>query len=145
MSKEKDARNEGSYYLFVDRVPYEVTREVYVAYQKNVDAGKYQVRKERKHQVVSYDALDERSKGKAVLVGAKERELVEDLIIKQSIREELKKGLEQLSKEELMLILGLFYFNQSEEALAVKMGVSQSTISRKKVKIIEKLKKFVKN
>ena len=69
----------------------------------------------------------------------------ETLLMKALQNEELKQALAQLSQEEVELFETLIHDNVNEEDYGVKIGISQQGVSKKKQKIIKKLKKFLKS
>ena len=69
----------------------------------------------------------------------------ETLLMKALQSEELKQALARLSQEEVELFETLIHDNVNEEDYGVKIGISQQGVSKKKQKIIKKLKKFLKS
>ena len=69
----------------------------------------------------------------------------ETLLMKALQSEELKQALAQLSQEEVELFETLIHDNVNEEDYGVKIGISQQGVSKKKQKIIKKLKKLLKS
>ena len=67
----------------------------------------------------------------------------EDIAVRNLMIEQLYLALKTLSKAELELIYALFFREQSELYLADHHHVNQSTISRRKDKILAKLKIFL--
>ena len=67
----------------------------------------------------------------------------ENIAIRNLMIEKLNQALKTLNNEELKLIYALFFKEQSEIYLASTYQVNQSTISRRKNKILEKLKKLL--
>lgn len=67
----------------------------------------------------------------------------EDIAVRNLMIEQLYLALKTLSKDELELIYALFFREQSELYLADYHHVNQSTISRRKDKILAKLKIFL--
>ncbi|MFZ2540075.1 MAG: sigma-70 family RNA polymerase sigma factor, partial [Oscillospiraceae bacterium] len=55
----------------------------------------------------------------------------------------LRKALLQLSKMELQLIDALYFQSKSERTYSVETGIPRMTISNRKNRIIEKLKKLL--
>ena len=94
---------------------------------------------------MSYNALDtDEQTGEETLSDANEPTIEDEIIYTQTI-EKLRKSLELLTKDEMELIQGLFFKNISEVAMAEILDVNQSTISRRKMKILNKLKKILEN
>lgn len=68
---------------------------------------------------------------------------MESIVIKNLMIEKLYIALQKLSHEEFALIYALFFDEQNEVILAKRYRVNQSTISRRKKKALEKLKKLL--
>ena len=133
------------YYLYANKLRVEVTKEVYIAYYQSIEQEKYQEKKIKKYKIMSYNALDtDEQTGEETLSDANEPTTEDEIIYTQTI-EKLRKSLELLTKDEMELIQGLFFKNISEVAMAEILDVNQSTISRQKMKILNKLKKILEN
>ena len=70
---------------------------------------------------------------------------IEDEITDKIQLEELHRALQELSKEEMLLIGALFFDGYSEREWSVISGIPQKTINNRKQRIIEKLKKILRN
>lgn len=55
----------------------------------------------------------------------------------------LRKALRSLTKDELYIIGELFYFEKTQSNVALKLGVTQQEVSRRKRKILKKLKSII--
>ncbi|WP_242960155.1 sigma-70 family RNA polymerase sigma factor [Drancourtella sp. An12] len=71
-------------------------------------------------------------------------ESVEDIVIQKISTEKLHMALLRLPKKDQELIYALFYEEKTERAYAKQIGVSPSTVHRRKEEIIKKLKKYLK-
>lgn len=71
-------------------------------------------------------------------------ESVEDIVMQKISLEKLHIALSKLPKEEQELIYALFYEEKRERDYAKQIGVSPSTVHRRKEKIINKLKNYLK-
>lgn len=92
---------------------------------------------------MSYNALDtDEQTGEETLADANAQTIEEEIIYTKTI-EKLRKSLELLTKDEMELIQGLFFKNITEVAMAEILDVNQSTISRRKMKVLNKLKKIL--
>lgn len=131
------------YYLYANKQRVEVTKEVYIAYYQSIEQEKYQEKKIKKYKVMSYNALDtDEQTGEETLADANAQTIEEEIIYTKTI-EKLRKSLELLTKDEMELIQGLFFKNITEVAMAEILDVNQSTISRRKMKVLNKLKKIL--
>ena len=68
---------------------------------------------------------------------------VEELAIKTIMIERLKESLKLLNSDELELITALFYEGKSEVQYSKETGISQQTISYRKMIILKKIKKIM--
>lgn len=71
------------------------------------------------------------------------REPLDEQIVQKIMTDKLKSALPLLAEDEQKLIREIFYENLSERTLAEEYGVSQVAIHKRKVKILEKLKKIM--
>jgi Sigma-70, region 4. len=69
---------------------------------------------------------------------------IEADVVKKIMIEKMMLCVEQLSSDEKSLIIALFFQQKSEVELAAELGINQSSISRRKDKVLAKLKKLVK-
>lgn len=120
------------YYLFVRREKIKVEKEIYIEYQKIVCRQKYGERRYMKY-ILPLDTL------------ADENLCLEEEAIKEISIEKLHQALKQLDDEEYRLIFELFFNGRSERSLARDLDVHPMTIHSKKAKILQKLKKIMKN
>ena len=70
---------------------------------------------------------------------------IEESLVEKIEKEELHRALAQLSKEEIAIITGLFFDGYSEREWSSLTGIPQKTINDRKHRILEKLKKILKN
>lgn len=71
-------------------------------------------------------------------------ESVEDVVIQKIFLEKLHMALAKLPEKDRELIVALFYEEKSERKYAEQIGVSPSTVHRRREKIIKKLKNYLK-
>ena len=69
----------------------------------------------------------------------------EEFLLDRLEKEELHKAIQKLTKEEQNFIKSLFFDGYTERDYAKKMGVYHNAIHKKKLRILEKLKNFLKN
>jgi RNA polymerase sigma factor (sigma-70 family) len=132
------------YCLYVGKKKVTVSKEIYDVYFQSIEKYKYELEKERKNNVVSYDALDtDEHIGENTLADPNAVPVIDEMIRKEIIAE-LNRCLELLSKDELELIRGIFYLGMSERELSQKIGISNIAIHKKKMKILKKLRNFIK-
>ncbi len=70
---------------------------------------------------------------------------IEESLVEKIEKEELHKAIKKLTKDEQEFIKALFFDGYSERDYAKKMGVYHNAIHKKKLRILKKLKKFLKN
>lgn len=71
------------------------------------------------------------------------QESIEDKLIKAEMLAKLTEAIEKLSKQERLLIYELFFKGKSERQLARQLGVYQYAVHKRKLRILEKLKKLL--
>ena len=70
---------------------------------------------------------------------------IEDVLVEKIEKEELHKAIQRLTKEEWEFIKAPFFDGYSERDYAKKTGVYHNAIHKKKLRILKKLKNFLKN
>ena len=70
---------------------------------------------------------------------------IEESLVEKIEKEELHKAIQKLTKEERSFIKALFFDGYSEREYAKKTGVYHNAIHKKKLRILKKLKNFLKN
>lgn len=133
----------------------EVTDEVYTAYMQSDRKMRYfekDLKTERfvldkDGQVVQIipsreDSLDRLMDENAQQFSGNE-ESVEAMVLRKMEVEQLHTALSMLLPEEQELIWALFFEEYTESELAVKLGISQPAVYKRKIKILKKLKSFL--
>ncbi len=132
---------ERKYAIVIKKERVEVTEEVYKSYYRLVERERYLDKlAEKKH--VSIEACQENGVQVEYIISRAE-ESIEDSIIKQELLDKLSQCLMMLPEQEQMLIYALYFDNKTETMLAEEWKINQSNISRRKAKILCKLKKFL--
>ena len=70
-------------------------------------------------------------------------ESVENIVLHKLEVDKLHTALAMLTSEEQALIQALFFEEHTESELAVKLGISQPAVYKRKMKILKKLKSFL--
>lgn len=122
----------------------EVNEEIYKLHYKTKRRALYLKERDLAHGVVSYSQLDTEEMNGEETIPDLVSENVEDLVCKRLMIEKLKEALTFLSESEKELIFDLFFMELPETEVAKKYGLNQSSINRRKAKIIIKLKKIMK-
>ena len=112
-----------------------VSKEVYRAYKRpswrEAKAREVRLQKER-----SLDILEQDD------VPITDRMLVEQIVEDKLLLEMLMKALEMLTENERSLINEIFFNQHTEQETAVKNGISQQAVHKRKKYILGKLKKY---
>ena len=120
----------------------EVTAETYKAYYKDKRRQKYIDERSLLNGDVSYDALDtDDTLGAEVFADTKTD--VEASVINKMTVAELRKAFLLLSPDERELITAIYIQNLTEREYAKQKGVYHNAVHKRKLRILEKLKKFL--
>ena len=120
----------------------EVTAETYKAYYKDQRRQKYIDERSLLNGDVSYDALDtDETLGAEVFADIKTD--VESAVINKMTVAELRKAFLLLSPDERELITAIYIQNLTEREYAKQKGVYYNAVHKRKLRILEKLKKFL--
>ncbi|HGD3683388.1 TPA: sigma-70 family RNA polymerase sigma factor [Streptococcus agalactiae] len=129
------------YYLYVKGKAVPVSEEVYKAYWKITEHEKYLQRKDWKHNVIPFLALDHDGHFVDNIIDEK-IDLEKILEVKMRI-EELHRALNTLSKEERELMEAIFYKEESLRSISRREKVTHQAISGRRDRILEKLRKIL--
>lgn len=141
--KEKDISYADKPFIPLHGMLMEVTEETYRNFYKSQRRQKYIDERSAENGDFSYDMLTtDDFNGEDILPD--ENESLDEQVIRKIMTDKLKFALPLLAKDEQKLIREIFYEELSERSLAEKYGVSQVAIHKRKVKILEKLKKMMK-
>ena len=132
------------YKIKIDDQLVEVTKEVYQAYYRMKNHEDYLERKDKEKGLVRYHALDCDGMLGVDVIPDKGKDILGDVIRKEE-RSALNEALKQLRQRDRQLIEELYFNGQTERELAKRLGVCQSVVHRKKARVLEKLKKLLKN
>lgn len=129
------------YTIFVRHQRVEVSKAVYHAYHKAREAERYQDKLARQFEL-SLERLQEDG-AQVELQLILYQPSIEDKLIRQEQLEALWRALKNLPKEERFIIDELFFNDKTEADLAAELLVTQQTVSRRKKKILSKLKNMM--
>ena len=129
------------YYLYVKGKAVPVSEEVYKAYWKITEHEKYLQRKDWKHNVISFSALDHDGHFVDNIIDEK-IDLEKIVEVKMRI-EEFHRALNTLTKEEPELMEAIFYKEESLRSISRREKVTHQAISGRRDRILEKLKKLL--
>ena len=131
------------YYLYVKGKAVAVSEEVYKAYWNITEHEKYLIKKDWKHNVIPFSALDH--DGHFVDNIIDERIDLEKIVEVKMQIEELHKALATLTKEERELMEAIFYREESLRSISRKEKVTHQAIGQRRDRILEKLRKILEN
>ena len=129
------------YYLYVKGKAVPVSEEIYKAYWKITEHEKYLQKKDWKHNVIPFSALDH--DGYFVETIIDERIDLEKIVEVKMQIEELNKALATLTKEERELMETIFCKEESLRSISKREKVTHQTISGRRDRILEKLRKIL--
>ena len=129
------------YYLYVKGKSVLVSEKVYKAYWKITEHEKYLQRKDWKHNVISFSAIDHDGHFVDNIIDEK-IDLEKIVEVKMQI-EELNKALATLTKEERDLIEAIFFREESLKSIGEKEKVTHQAIGKRWDSILEKLRKIL--
>ena len=129
------------YFLYVKGKAVKVNEEIYRAYWRITEHEKYLQRKDWKHNVILFSALDHDGHFEDNIIDEK-IDLEKIVEVKMQI-EELYRALNTLTKEERELMEAIFYREESLRSIGKKEKVSYQTIGKRRDKILEKLRKIL--
>ena len=129
------------YYIYIRGKAVAVSEEIYKAYWKITEHEKYLQRKDWKHNVISFSALDHDGHFVDNIIDEK-IDLEKIVEVKMQI-EELNKALATLTKEERELMEAIFYKEESLRSISRREKVTHQAISGRRDRILEKLRKIL--
>lgn len=116
----------------------EVSKEIYLAYYQEKRREKYLAEKDGAHGVIftSLEGLEDMNLTYLSNVPAG----IDDQLIWMELCSVLHESLNYLTRADRGLIQALFFENETEYSYSLRTGMSQSGISRKKMRILSKLR-----
>ena len=132
---------ERAYFINLGYAVMETTEESYREYYRDVDRNKYLEKLDTKNGLMSYTALDTDEFNGADIV-EDISEPFEDRVLRRLMIEKIPEAFEILTQEEKDLLHQIYFEGISENVLSDIYEVNQSTITRRKQKILLKLKNF---
>ena len=120
-----------------------VSEEIFKGYWQEVRKEKYSKEKENKKIVLSYNALDKDDFLGEEILKNQEEASVEEIVIKRIEKSILSKAINELSKEEKIVIKLIFFEMMTEREVAKILNISQKNKNKKKKAILLKLKNII--
>ena len=131
-------------FIQLDDILLEVSKREYETIDAEEQRLKYINRTERNIKIISYDKEDDNGTVLKDVIPDSNYNLEFEIERKMEI-EKLEEALFQLNDEEYNLIKALFFEQKTLREYAEMLGIPFMTIQNRKNKILEKLKKFLKN
>lgn len=142
--EEADTTYKDKLFILLHGMLMEVTANDYFEFHKDKRRQKYIDERSAKNGDFSYDMLttDDFS-GEEILIDDNEDIAAE--VVNKILLDKLRDSILLLSADEQRLVREIFFEELSERTLAEKYGISQVAIHKRKVKILNKLKKLLDN
>ena len=122
----------------------EVTESTYIEFYKLQRRQKYIDERSRDNKDISYDSLTtDEFNGEDILVD--DGESVEDQAVCNVTAEEIRFIISLLKPADQELVQAMFFEGLSERQYAERCGVNRNAIHKRKVRILEELKKLLEN
>ena len=138
----EDTKMSKKYYWILDGKYYEVSKETYQKYKKEHDHSKMLQEYENEVHIFSLDAMAaEDITGHDIIADTSVN--VEEEAIHNLMLEKLREVLKGLSSDELHLIEQIYTYGRTEREMATELGISQVAVHKQKLKVLDKLKKFL--
>ena len=145
---------EDEFFLYINGQRVQVSEEIYKEYRHSEDKEQYFMEYLKRGRYVK-----DKDSGRTEYIPSREvsyeqlleesheprhqEEDLEEKVLRKLLMEDLARALHSLSDEELELIREIFWLEKTERELEVKYHVSQKAIHKRKVKILDKLRKFL--
>lgn len=118
----------------------EVSEEVYYAYYRMERQERWQEEKKQEHDVVSYDAMDNRETVGAEAIQDMGTPSMEELAIAGELSERLRHIVAALPKAERELIQAIYFEDIPASDYAKRIGLTHRGVNKQRKKILSKLK-----
>ena len=136
-----------AYFINLGHSVMETDEASYKAFYKERRREKYLIEEAIKNGEVSFDALDSTNfdENAEDAFAIDDSEPLDEKIMRKIMIEKLPEAIATLNDEEKELIKQIYFNHISDNELSRYYGVNQSTITRRKTRILKKLKIFLKN
>ena len=142
LHKEEDSIYADKLFIPLHGMLMEVSQKDYTDFYKSKRRQKYIDERSVENGDFSYNMLTtDDFNGEDILVDTSQD--IGDAVIHKIMLDKLSSSLVLLSDDEQKLIREIFYEGLSERKLAEKYGVSQVAIHKRKIRILDKLKKYI--
>ena len=142
LRKDTDIRYQKKKFVPLHGMLMEVTPEQYADFYRTKNRQRYLDRRSAESGDISIDMLTtDEFNGADILIDTAEP--VDEQVIRKVMTDKLTCCLSLLSEDEQELIFKLFYEGMTEREYAAEKGIYHNAVHKKKVRILEKLKKFL--
>lgn len=132
-----------TYTIRIDGIPAEVTEEVYLVYHRMDRRERYLQERDFTHGRVLYSQLDDGETTGEDMISDRDAVPVEDIVIGRLMADRLRSCLRLLTEDETALIIKRYYEDRSQSETAARLGLNQSSVSRREEKILAKLRRML--
>ncbi len=132
------------YYIRVGCALVEVSKEIYTAYHQLKRRERYLEERDQKRGVFFYHAIDTEEFLGEELLPDTQATTVEETAIAAILQQQLRRCLSVLPKPEQELLHALYFEELTEGQYAQRCGVSQTSVSKQRRKLLRKLRRMMK-
>ena len=122
----------------------EVVREQYTEFYRDKERWRYLQKLDTKNSLVSLDGFTD-SEGNTLDFLVDKTVDIAETVVHALLVDRLKAALPLLSVSEQTLIQAIFFEELSEREVGLRLGITQSVVNKRKVKILMKLRKIIEN
>lgn len=135
----------GKFYIALNGVKYEVSKEVHEVFYQAERKEKNLAEKDQAHNVflLHIAGMEELETDYSRECCACDAQSLDEMLISKEIKFALHQCINQLPRAERELIKAIYFEEETESSYAERVGLTQSGVSRKRKKILAKLKTFM--
>lgn len=132
-----------TYVIYIKNQAVNVSEEVYREYWKSIEHERYLTKQIRNTWVYLDHLFDEYESNTLEIKLLEDLDPTRNEALKMERYEALYKAINTLSEDEKDLIIALYFKDMTDKEYANLIGFNQSSITRKKAKILRKLKELL--
>lgn len=132
------------YYIRAGCALVEVSKEIYTAYHQLKRRERYLEERDQKRGVFSYHAMETEAFPGEESLPDMQAASVEEAAIAAILQQQLRRCLAVLPKPEQELLHALYFEELTEKQYAKRCGVSQTSVSKQRRKLLQKLRHMMK-
>ena len=122
----------------------EVNQQDYKDFYRAKDRQDYLEELDKEYRAISYETLKEQNYREKDLVSVKEVDVHK--IVETGLQfKELKRALSRLNKDEAALVKALYFDDQTVKDISIRRGISINAAYKQKQKVLEELRKMIKD